>query len=56
VFIPARWTDLPLAHDGEAEPVLELVATPDGWRRFGELLSGVRTSSGQRASVQRKRR
>jgi hypothetical protein len=43
VFIPARWTDLPLAPGAAVEPALEVLATPDGWRRFGELLKGVRS-------------
>ena len=57
VFIPARWTDLPLAPGGDPEPALGVIATPDGWRRFGELLAGVRARrpGGARASTRKRR-
>jgi hypothetical protein len=57
VFVPARWTDLPLAPGNDLAPSLGVIATPDGWRRFGDVLAGVRARRpGRRASVREKRR
>jgi transposase-like protein len=52
VFIPARWTDLPLAQGSDPEPSMGVIATPGGWRRLGEVLVGVRARrpGGARAS------
>jgi hypothetical protein len=57
VFIPAGWTDLSLAPGGDPEPALEVIGTPDGWRRFGELLAGMRANhpGGARASSAKRR-
>jgi hypothetical protein len=53
VFVPARWTDLPFAAGNGPELSIGVIATPDGWRRFGEVLAGVRARrpGGARASA-----
>lgn len=42
VLLPAAWTDLPLNGTNKAPVNEDLIATPEGWRRFATIAVGVR--------------
>jgi len=47
--IPARWTDLP--HASSVPPALDVVASPEGWRRLGEQLAALRSRRPRRGAT-----